>query len=146
MTSTRDESMEINKVRKRAIIIAGSGMCTGGRIMHHLKNRLWNPKNALIFVGYQVEGTMGRRILEGARFVRIYGEEIIAKAEVHTINGFSAHADQTDLIDWIRPVKGLKTLCLIHGEEAKMEIFARAIKESLNIDAHIMKRGIPVTI
>ncbi len=145
-TSTRDESMEINKVRERAIIIAGSGMCTGGRIMHHLKNRLWNPKNAVIFVGFQVKGTLGRRIIDGAKFVRIYNEEIITKAQVHTINGFSAHADQTDLIDWIRPVKGLKTLCLIHGEEEKMEIFAKAINEALNIDAHIMKRGIPVTL
>ena len=145
-TRHTEQSMMLNNIESGAVIIAGSGMCTGGRIMHHLKNRLWNPKNALIFVGYQVEGTMGRRILEGARFVRIYGEEIIAKAEVHTINDYSAHADQTDLIDWIRPVKGLKTLCLIHGEEAKMEIFARAIKEKLGLDAHIMKRGIPVAL
>ncbi|WP_345975397.1 MBL fold metallo-hydrolase [Sulfurimonas sp. HSL3-7] len=146
MTSTRDESMEINRVRERAIIIAGSGMCTGGRIMHHLKNRLWNPKNAVIFVGYQVEGTLGRRIIDGAKFVRIYNEEIITKAQVYTINGFSAHADQSDLIDWIRPIKGLKTLCLVHGEEEKMELFAKAINEALKIDAHIMKRGIPVTL
>jgi len=145
-TSAREESMEINKIEERAIIIAGSGMCTGGRIMHHLKNRLWNPLNAVIFVGFQVEGTLGRRIIDGAEFVRIYGEEIITKAQVYTINGFSAHADQHDLIEWIRPVKGLKTLCLIHGEEEKMEIFAEMIKETLKLDAHIMERGVPVTL
>ncbi len=145
-TSSREESMEINKIEERAIIIAGSGMCTGGRIMHHLKNRLWNPKNAVIFVGFQVEGTLGRRIIDGAEFVRIYGEEIITKAQVYTINGFSAHADQHDLIEWIRPIKGLKTLCLIHGEEEKMEIFAKMIKETLKLDSHIMERGIPVTL
>lgn len=145
-TSTRDQSLAINSVKERAIIIAGSGMCTGGRIMHHLKHRLWNPKNAVIFVGYQVEGTLGRRIIEGAKFVKIYGEEIITNAQVYTINGFSAHADQNDLIDWIRPVKNLKTLCLIHGEAEKMKLFAKAIKETLNIDTHIMERGVPVTL
>ena len=129
-----------------AIIIAGSGMCTGGRIMHHLKHRLWNPKNTVIFVGYQVEGTLGRRIIEGAKFVKIYGEDIITNAQVYTINGFSAHADQNDLIDWIRPIKSLKTLCLIHGETEKMELFAKAIKEALNLDTHIMERGVPVTL
>ncbi len=145
-TSTRDQSLAINSVKKRAIIIAGSGMCTGGRIMHHLKHRLWNPKNTVVFVGYQVEGTLGRRIIEGAKFVKIYGEEIITNAQVYTINGFSAHADQNDLVDWIRPVKGLKTLCLIHGETEKMELFAKAIKETLELDAHIMERGVSVTL
>ena len=114
--------------------------------MHHLKHRLWNPKNTVVFVGYQVEGTLGRRIIEGAKFVKIYGEEIITNAQVYTINGFSAHADQNDLIDWIRPVKGLKTLCLIHGETEKMELFAKAIKETLELDAHIMERGVSVTL
>jgi metallo-beta-lactamase family protein len=145
-TSTRDQSLAINSVKERAIIIAGSGMCTGGRIMHHLKHRLWNPKNTVIFVGYQVEGTLGRRIIEGAKFVKIYGEEIITNAQVYTINGFSAHADQNDLIDWIRPVKNLKTLCLIHGETEKMKLFAKAIKETLDLDAHIMERGVSVTL
>ncbi len=145
-TSTREESLSINTVKARAIIIAGSGMCTGGRIMHHLKHRLWNPKNAVIFVGYQVEGTLGRHIIDGAAFVKIYGEEVITRAQVYTINGFSAHADQNDLINWIRPVKGLKTLCLIHGEAEKMALFSEAVKEQLNLDAEIMQRGITLTL
>ncbi len=146
LTVNREESQAINNVFKRAIIIAGSGMCTGGRIMHHLKHRLWNPKNAVIFVGYQVEGTLGRRIVDGERFVQIYGEDIITKAQVYTINGFSAHADQSDLINWIRPVKGLKNLCLIHGETEKMQVFAKTIKASLNLDAHIMEYGVSITL
>lgn len=145
-SSTREDSLAINNIKKRAIIIAGSGMCTGGRIMHHLKHRLWNPNNAVIFVGYQVEGTLGRRIIDGSEFVTIYGEEIIAKAQVYTINGFSAHADRDDLINWIRPVQGLKQLCLIHGETEKIERFSEAIKESLDIDAHIMQKGVAVTL
>lgn len=146
LTVNKEESQAINNIFKRAIIIAGSGMCTGGRIMHHLKHRLWNPKNAVIFVGYQVEGTLGRRIVDGERFVQIYGEDIITKAQVYTINGFSAHADQSDLIDWIRPVKGLKTLCLIHGETEKMQVFAKTIKEKLDLDTHIMQYGVTLTL
>ncbi len=145
-TSTREESLAINNVIQRAVIIAGSGMCTGGRIMHHLKHRLWNPNNAVIFVGFQVEGTLGRRIIEGDGFVKIYGEEIIAKATVYTINGFSAHADQEDLINWIRPVQGLKQLFLIHGEEEKMALFSEAIKTELELDAQIMERGVTVEL
>ncbi len=145
-TSARDQSLAINEVKERAIIIAGSGMCTGGRIMHHLKHRLWNPKNALIFVGYQVPGTLGRRIVDGERYVRVYGEEIINRTQVYTINGFSAHADQKGLIEWIRPVKGLKSLCLIHGEIEKMTILAKALKDELGYDAHIMERGVAITL
>jgi metallo-beta-lactamase family protein len=145
-TSKREDSLSINNVKKRAIIIAGSGMCTGGRIMHHLKHRLWNPKNTVIFVGYQVKGTLGRRIIDGEKFVKIYGEEIITGAKIYTINGFSAHADQNDLIEWIRPIKGLKTLCLIHGETEKMQLFATTIKEALNLDAHIMEYGVSITL
>jgi len=145
-TASREESIAINRTKKRAIIIAGSGMCTGGRIMHHLKHRLWNPKNSVIFAGYQVTGTLGRRLVDGTEFARIYGEEIIVKAQIHTINGFSAHADQDDLIAWIRHFKRVGQLCLIHGEAEKLEIFAKAIKERLQRDAHIMQRGIPVTV
>lgn len=144
--TSRDQSIAINKVGKKAIIIAGSGMCNGGRIMHHLKHRLWNPKNSIIFVGYQVEGTLGRSIVDGVESVKIYGEDIIAKAKVYTINGFSAHADQSELIEWMRPVKNMKKLCLVHGETDKMETFAGVIKDRLGYDAHIMEFGVPVSI
>lgn len=145
-TTTREQSVAINKVKERSIIIAGSGMCNGGRIMHHLKHRLWNPRNAIVFVGYQVRGTLGRSIVDGEKLIKIYGEDIIAKAKVYTINGFSAHADQSELIEWIRPIDGLKNVCLIHGETDKMEIFAKAIKDELGYEADIMGHGVSVTL
>ncbi|MCW8896208.1 MAG: MBL fold metallo-hydrolase [Sulfurimonas sp.] len=145
-TSTKEESMLINKVKERAIIIAGSGMCTGGRIMHHLKHRLWNKLNTVIFVGFQVGGTLGRRIIDGDEYVKIYGEDIVVKAQVETINGFSAHADQNDMIEWISNFKNLKNLYLIHGEAEKMEIFSEAIKNKLNYDATIMQNGVSIEL
>lgn len=145
-TTTREQSVAINKVKERSIIIAGSGMCNGGRIMHHLKHRLWNPKNAIVFVGYQVRGTLGRSIVDGEKLIKIYGEDIIAKAKIYTINGFSAHADQSELIEWIRPIDGLKNVRLIHGETDKMEIFAKAIKDELGYEADIMVHGVSVTL
>jgi metallo-beta-lactamase family protein len=144
--STREESRMINKLKERAIIIAGSGMCHGGRIMHHLKHRLWNSKNTVIFVGFQVEGTLGRQIIDGEEYVKIYGEDIVVKAQIQTINGFSAHGDQDDLIDWIGNFKELKNLYLIHGEANKMEPFSKVIKERLNQDAKIMEYGVTVTL
>ncbi len=145
-TTTREQSVAINKVKERSIIIAGSGMCNGGRIMHHLKHRLWNPKNSIVFVGYQVRGTLGRSIVDGQKLIKIYGEDIIAKAKIYTINGFSAHADQSELIEWIRPIDGLKKVCLIHGETDKMEIFAKAIKDELGYEADIMVHGVSVKL
>ncbi|MGE4397534.1 MAG: MBL fold metallo-hydrolase RNA specificity domain-containing protein [Sulfurimonas sp.] len=145
-TTTRDQSTAINKVKERSIIIAGSGMCNGGRIMHHLKHRLWNSRNAVIFVGFQVEGTLGRSIVDGQHSVNIYGEQIVVKAKRYTINGFSAHADQKELIDWMRSIENLEKLYLIHGEREKMEIFAEAIKEELGHESHIMEVGNSVTL
>ena len=97
-TQSVDESKAINNEKYRTIIIAESGMCSGGRILHHFKNRLWNRKNAVIFVGYQAEGTLGRHIVDGARWVKIYHEDIRLQASRYTINGFSAHADQSGII------------------------------------------------
>ncbi|MBU0720341.1 MBL fold metallo-hydrolase [bacterium] len=145
-TPTRDQSLMINKVKQRAIIIAGSGMCNGGRIMHHLKHRLWNPNNTVVFVGFQVNGTLGRRIVDGDNFVKIYGEDIIVKAQVKTINGFSAHGDQNDLMEWMRSFKNMKKIYLIHGEAEKMELFANAIKTSLKHDVSIVEHGIKIEL
>ena len=145
-STTREQSMSINRVKEKCIIIAGSGMCNGGRIMHHLKHRLWNKKNAIVFVGYQVPGTLGRSIVDGDKMIKIYGEDIAVKAKIYTINGFSAHADQSELIGWMRPIEGIKHLCLIHGETEKMEIFADAIKRDLGHESHIMAYGVSVKL
>ncbi|MGB5965155.1 MAG: MBL fold metallo-hydrolase [Sulfurimonadaceae bacterium] len=146
LSLTREDSMHINEVKKGAIIIAGSGMCTGGRIMHHLKHRLWNPLNAVVFVGYQVEGTLGRKIVDGAQYIPIYGENIKVRSKIYTINGLSAHGDQNDLIEWMEHFQELEKIFLIHGEIDKMEIFREAIKKRLELRAHIVKKGEPLHI
>jgi len=146
ITKTTEESRQINKIKERAIIIAGSGMCNGGRVIHHLKHRLWNKLNTVIFVGYQVPGTLGRRIIDGEQYVKIYGDNVIVKAQIETINGFSAHADQNDLIEWIDHFKNLKKLHLIHGETKKMEIFKNVIKKRLKHDAKIVEYATPVKV
>ncbi len=136
-----EESIKINDEKSGCIIIAGSGMCTGGRILHHFKHRLWNERNSVLFVGYQARGTIGRKIVDGDRNIRIYHEDIVLKAKVYTINGFSAHADQNDLIDWMKSYKKLGKIYLIHGEKDKQKIFKQVIKEKLNKKAHIVKQA-----
>jgi len=140
LTYTLDvgESKAINQIDSRAIIIAGSGMCTGGRILHHFKHRLWNRKNALIFVGYQAAGTLGRRIVDGERWVKIYREDIRIEAGVYTINGFSAHADQSGILTWVQGIKGLRNVFLIHGEADKQVLFKSAAEAKLHLPVHIV--------
>ncbi len=137
-TLTVDESKQINDVDHRAIIIAGSGMCNGGRILHHLKNRLWNRKNAILFVGYQAVGTLGRRIVDGAKWAKIYHEDIRVQASIHTINGFSAHADQSGILEWVEKIKGLERIFLIHGEKPKEVVLRKVMGEKLHEKAHIV--------
>ncbi len=126
-TKSVDESREINEVKSHAIIIAGSGMCTGGRIKHHLKHNLWRKESSVVFVGYQVKGTLGRRIIDGARKIRIYGEEIAVKAEVYTINGFSAHAGRDYLIEWATK-SDAERIFVVHGEFEKSQKLASALR------------------
>ncbi len=135
------DSMKINAEDSRCIIIAGAGMCNGGRILQHFKHRLWNERNAVVFVGYQVQGTLGRKIIDGAKKIHIYGEEIIIKAKVHTINGFSAHADQNGLIEWMSKFSKLDKIFLVHGERDKQEIFQKEIEKRLGKKSHIVKYG-----
>ena len=133
-----DDSKRINDIESGCIIIAGSGMCTGGRILHHFKHRLWNEKNALLFVGYQAEGTLGRRIIGGERHLHIYHEEVVVRASIHTINGFSAHADQSDMIEWMERFDELGKIFLIHGEYDKQKIFKEAILHRIDKKVHIV--------
>lgn len=135
------DSMKINAEESRCIIIAGAGMCNGGRILQHFKHRLWNEKNAVVFVGYQVQSTLGRKLVDGAKKINIYGEDVIVKAKVHTINGFSAHADQNGLIEWMGKFSKLEKIFLIHGERDKQEIFQKEIEKRLGKKSHIVKHG-----
>ncbi len=137
-TEKPEESKKINEVRERAIIIAGSGMCNGGRILHHFKHRIWDKNNAVIFVGYQASGTLGREIVEGAKWIKIFDEDIIVKASIHTINGFSAHADQNGIIKWIKKIKNLQNVFLVHGEYEAQKTFKKVLKKQTGIDAHIV--------
>ena len=127
MTRTTEESQRINHIKSHAIIIAGSGMCTGGRIRHHLKHNIWRPECSVVFVGYQAIGTLGRQIVDGAQEVRIYGEAYRVKAKVHTVGGFSSHADHDAVLKWIREIKGLDKLFLVHGENGARDAFKKEI-------------------
>jgi len=124
-----DESMKINHIRSRAIIIAGSGMCTGGRIKHHLKHNIWRDECSIIFTGYQAGGTLGRRIVDGEKEVHIFGERYRMNARIHTIGGFSAHADREIILDWLRHTGNPSRVFLVHGEKGVIEDFASQLKE-----------------
>ena len=133
------ESMAINRIKEGAIIIAGSGMCNGGRIRHHLKHNIWRKQCHLIFVGYQAESTLGRRILNGAKEIKLWGEKIKVSAKVHMVTGFSAHADQTSLLNWYGNFDTLPPLILIHGEIKAMKILSQEIYNRYTIHPWIPK-------
>jgi metallo-beta-lactamase family protein len=124
------ESIAINQVSSGAVIMAGSGMCTGGRVRHHLKHNLWDQRSSVVFVGYAAQGTLARRIIDGADSVRIFGEDIPVRASVHTIGGFSAHADQAELLAWHRRTGQPKTTFLVHGEPDSMRVFAGLLEHT----------------
>ena len=114
-------------------------MCTVGRIKHHLKHNLWRPGASLIIIGFQAQGTTGRKIVEGAKTVTIFGEKIAVKAKVYTIGGFSAHTDQADLLKWVGrfTAKSRPRVFLIHGESMSSEALGRAIQSQFGLDTHV---------
>lgn len=122
-TEDVEESKAINNIKSGAIIIAGNGTVSGGRILHHLKNNIWREECSIVFVGFQPKGTLGRNIVDRAEKIHLFGEEIPVKASIYTINGFSSHAGQNELIDWISKLEKVEKVFLVHGEPEKMEIF-----------------------
>lgn len=124
------ESIAIGRIRGGAIIMAGSGMCSGGRVTHHLQNNLANERCSVIFVGFAAIGTLARSIIDGARTVRIHGEEVPVRAGIHTINGFSAHADQAELLAWHGHTGNPERTFLVHGEEETMRCFGALLKNT----------------
>ena len=129
-TRTTEESKAINEDSRPGIIISASGMCDSGRIKHHLKHHLWRPGSHIVIIGYQAEGTLGRRIVEGAQTVRIFGEEIAVQAHIHTLGGFSAHADQKGLLDWLSHFNNPNLeVFVIHGEEKVASALGQRIRE-----------------
>ncbi|GAB1476757.1 MBL fold metallo-hydrolase [Bacillota bacterium] len=128
-TRTSEESKALNFDSEPKIIISASGMCEAGRIKHHLKHNLWNPKASIVFVGYQSEGTLGRSILEGAKEVTIFGDKVKVEAEIHNLEGFSGHADRDGLLDWVGGFqKPPYEIFLVHGEADAKKDLAESIK------------------
>jgi len=127
-TVDTEASKAINEITGGAIILAGSGMMTGGRILHHLKHNLWREEASVVVVGYQASGTLGRALVGGARRVHIYGDEIRVRARIHTINGFSAHGDRDDLHHWLSG-SGDAEVFLVHGESDVMDAFSADLRE-----------------
>jgi metallo-beta-lactamase family protein len=125
---TGEESKAINDM-KSGIILAGSGMCSGGRIVHHLKHNIYKPDTHIMFVGYQAYGTLGRRIVDGAKEVRIAGENVAVRAKLHTLNGFSAHADRADLIQWAQNFPQKARFIIVHGEPKSSQALALGLKD-----------------
>lgn len=137
------ESMALNRIAGGAIILAGSGMCTGGRVRHHLKHNLWRPEAGIVFVGFAAVGTLARRIIDGAHSVSLFGEDIPVRAGVHTINGFSGHADQQELLAWRRALGGVSTTFLVHGEPEAMAKFA-ALLPSGRVETPVLHQTFPL--
>lgn len=141
-TKTSEESKALNNLTEPAIIISASGMADAGRILHHLKHNLWRPECSVVFVGYQAQGSLGRRLLEGVKRVKIIGEEISVRAEIHNLEGFSAHADQEQLLNWLANFKSKPAnVFIVHGEYDMSEPFARLIKEKLDYSSYIPRYG-----
>jgi metallo-beta-lactamase family protein len=132
LSRTSDESLAINRFRSGAIVIAGSGMCNGGRIRHHLKHNVWRKETHVVIIGFQAEGTIGRALVDGARYIRLWGEAIRVNAEVHTVGGLSAHADQAGLLQWYGAIGGRPPVALVHGEPDAMAALAGELQKHLH--------------
>jgi len=130
MTRDVQESIQINHVHSGAVILAGSGMATGGRVKHHLKHNLWRPECAVVFVGYAAKGTPARAIIDGAKHIHLFGERIAVRARIYTINGFSAHADHDELIEWVSHAGHPREVMLVHGERHRgMDALAHDLRK-----------------
>lgn len=138
ITNSADQSKAINSIRGSAIIIAGSGMCTGGRVKHHLKNNITRDECTVLFIGYQAVGTLGRIILDGAEEVRIHGETFPVRAQIAKIGGFSGHADQTELLKWVTSLQAPpKRIFVTHGEPESAEAFAKLLRGKMKAEVTV---------
>ena len=141
-TVTADESKALNASQEPSIIISASGMCEVGRIKHHLKHNLWNPNSTILFVGYQAPGTLGYSIVNGAKKVKIFGEEIAVNARIEYLEGYSGHADQEGLMNFVYSfIEKPKQVFLVHGEENSQEVLGQKIEEEMNLPVIIPNYG-----
>ncbi len=136
-----DESMAINRINAGAIVIAGSGMCNGGRIVHHLRHNLDRPETQVLITGYQARGSLGRRLVDGEESVRIHGRDIPVRATVHTLGGLSAHGDQDDLARWYECMENRPPVWLVHGEEEAQGAFRKYLHARCGADVQLPRPG-----
>ena len=129
ITESPEESVNLNRIKSGAIIIAGSGMCNGGRIRHHLKHRLWHANTHLVFAGFQAAGSLGRILINRPRNIKLFGQTISVKAAVHTLGGFSAHADQQQLLHWASQFKSRPHFYLVHGEDTALTVLQEQLQQ-----------------
>lgn len=134
--------MKINDQAGPCLVMAGAGMCNAGRILHHLKANLWKPETHVLIVGYQANGSLGRRLVNGEKLVSIHGEKIAVKAQVHTMGGFSAHAGQTDLLAWFKAIAPSKPrVILTHGEDGPRAALAKKIQQQFKLKCALPEMG-----
>jgi metallo-beta-lactamase family protein len=136
-TRSTQESIAINERSGPAIVIAANGMCTAGRIKHHLKHNLWRKGSSLVIVGFQAKGTTGRKIVDGAKHVKIFRENVSVRARVFTIGGFSAHADQSELLEWVSHFESNPEVFVIHGEPEASNSLAQEIRNRFSLTVHV---------
>ncbi len=141
MLMTPDESRRLNDLEGPAVVLAGSGMCNGGRILHHLKHHLWREETVVVFVGYQAEGTLGHQLVSGSRHVAIHGHRIRVAGKIHTLGGFSAHAGQRELLGWAARALPKAGVALTHGEDRQRAALQAAIRERFGCEAQLPRRG-----
>ena len=146
ITETREDSMAINEIKSGAIIIAGSGMANGGRILHHLMHNIGRSESHIVFVGYQAEGTLGRRLVNGATSARMQGRDFHVNAKVHTVGGLSAHADQAGLTEWYEGFAGHPPLVLVHGEDKARQALADQIGHRDGITVQLARPDMTVEV
>ncbi|NNF16795.1 MAG: MBL fold metallo-hydrolase [Gammaproteobacteria bacterium] len=140
------ESRNINKLKGGAIIIAGSGMCTGGRILHHLKHNVWRGRNHVLIVGYQAQGSLGRRLVERKPYIRIHGENIKVAAQVHTVGGLSAHGDENDMARWYSSFKNTPPVYLVHGEKRSAREFQKKLSTDFGSEVTLTDPGMKLDL
>lgn len=140
-THSVEASQKLNSITSKAIIVAGGGMMEGGRIRHHLKHNLWRSECSLVIIGFQAKGTLGRHIIEGAKTVHLLGEKVAVRANIYTIGGFSAHADQQGLLEWLRIFSGKPEVFVVHGEENVALGFAGLVSEQIGFKTYVPTLG-----
>jgi len=146
LSQSADDSRRINEILSGAIIIAGSGMCTGGRILHHLKRNLFLPQASILFTGFQAYGSLGRRIVDGADEVRLFGDSYNVKAHVATVGGLSAHGDADDMSCWYGSIRGTPPVYLVHGDEDAAKVFKRKLEDEHGARVTLPRPGTKVDL